>query len=109
MPDTIKILGQQAPSATTETTLYTVPASTSTVISTILVCNRGGSSTTFRISTSAAGAATTNKDYIYYDLPIGSNDTFVATMGVSLATTDVVRIYAGSANLSFSAYGVEIT
>jgi hypothetical protein len=109
MPDTIKILGQQAPSATTETTLYTVPASTSTVISTILVCNRGGSSTTFRISTSASGGATANKDYIYYDLPIGSNDTFVATMGVSLATTDVVRVYAGSANLSFSAYGVEIT
>lgn len=109
MADTIKILGQQAPNATTETDLYTVPSSTSAVISSIVVCNRGTSAGTFRISTSAAGGATANKDYIYYDLPIGANDTFVATMGISLATTDKIRVYASSANMSFSAYGVEIT
>ena len=109
MPDTIKILGQQAPNATTETDLYTVPASTSSVISSLVVCNRGTAAGTFRISTSAAGAATTNKDYVYYDLPIGANDTFVATMGISLATTDKIRVYASTANMSFTAYGVEIT
>lgn len=109
MADTVKILGQSAPNATTETDLYTVPASTSAVVSSIVVCNRGTTSTTFRISVSQAGAATTNKDYLYDDIAIGGMDTFVATIGISLATTDKIRVYAGNANLSFNAFGVEIT
>jgi hypothetical protein len=109
MPDTVKILGQSAPNATTETDLYTVPAATSAVVSSIVVCNRGTTSTTFRISVSQAGAATTNKDYLYDDITIGGMDTFVATIGISLATTDKIRVYAGNANLSFNAFGVEIT
>jgi len=109
MPDTVKILGQSAPNATTETDLYTVPPATSAVVSSIVVCNRGTTSTTFRISVSQAGAATTNKDYLYDDITIGGMDTFVATIGISLATTDKIRVYAGNANLSFNAFGVEIT
>ena len=107
MPTTHKILGQSSPNATTETTLYTAPAQA--VVSTILVCNRSSTPTTFRISASVAGAATSNKDYIYYDLTIGGNDTFAATMGFTLANTDVVRVYAGAATLSFSLFGMEIT
>ena len=109
MPDTVKILGQIAPNATTETDLYEVPSSRSAVVSSIVVCNRGTTSTTFRISVSQAGAATTNKDYLYDDITIGGMDTFVATIGISLATTDKIRVYAGNANLSFNAFGVEIT
>jgi dihydroorotase len=30
-------------------------------------------------------------------------------LGVTLAATDVISVYAGSANVAFSAYGVEIT
>jgi hypothetical protein len=106
---TYKTLGQSAPSATTETDLYTVPASTSTIISSLLVCNRGASSTTFRISISLAGAATANKDYLYYDVVIPANDTFVATIGATVATTDKVRVFAGNGNLSFSLWGSELT
>ena len=109
MANVYKILGQLATSATTETDLYTVPSATSTVCSSIVVCNRGGVATTFRVSVSAAGAVTDYKDYIYYDVTIAGNDTFVATVGVTLATTDVVRAYAGNANLSFQIYGTEIS
>jgi hypothetical protein len=109
MANVYKILGQLATSATTETDLYTVPSSTSTVCSSIVVCNRGGVATTFRVSVSAAGAFTDSKDYIYYDVTIAGNDTFVATVGVTLATTDVVRAYAGNASLSFQIYGTEIS
>lgn len=109
MADTVKILGQSAPNATTETDLYEVPSAKSAVVSSIVVCNRGTTSTTFRISVSQAGAATTNKDYLYDDITIGGMDTFVATIGISLATTDKIRVYAGNANLSFNAFGVEIT
>lgn len=108
MATTFKILGQVAPSATTETVVYTVPSSTSAVISTITVCNRGAAAATFRISVSVAGAATANKDYVYYDLPIGAYDTFGATMGITLSAADVVRVYASTANLSFNIFGSEV-
>ena len=109
MPNVYKILGQISPSATTETDLYTVPAATSTVCSSISICNRGATQTTFRISISQAGAATTNKDYLYYDVTLAGNDTFIATIGVTLATTDKIRVYSGNSSLSFQLFGTEIS
>jgi len=110
MATTYKVLGQQAPGATTATDLYTVPGATQAVVSSIIVCNRSSSATaTFRISASVAGLATAPKDYIYYDLIIGQNDTFIATIGLTLGATDKIRIYASTANLSFTAVGSEIS
>jgi glucose-6-phosphate dehydrogenase assembly protein OpcA len=109
MATVYKTLGQSSPSATTETTLYTVPAATSAITSSIVVCNRSSVLSTFRVSVAVGGGATANKDYIYYDLPIGANDTFIATVGLTLAATDVVRVYASNTNLSFSLYGSQIT
>jgi hypothetical protein len=109
MANTYKILGQVSPSATTETTLYTVPSAKSTVCSSLSICNRGSVQTTFRVSLSQGGSATASKDYIYYDVTLAANDTFIATIGVTLATTDVIRVYAGNANLSFQVYGTEIS
>jgi glucose-6-phosphate dehydrogenase assembly protein OpcA len=105
---TYKILGQVNPSATTATTLYTVPASTSTVVSTITVANLSGSAATFRISTRPAGASQTNAMYIAYDVTVGATDTTTLTLGLTLATTDVITVYASTATLSFNAYGSEI-
>lgn len=109
MTSTYSNLGQAAPGATTETDLCTIPAATSAIISSLIVCNRSGAATTFRVSVSVGGGATAAKDYLYYDLAIAGNDTFVATVGITLATTDVVRVFAGNANLSFSIWGTKIT
>lgn len=108
MADTIKILGQAALSATTLTDIYTVPGATSAAVSSVVVCNRGTSDTTFRLSVAIAGAADANAQYLYYDQPIYANDTFVATIGLSLATTDKLRAYAGNANLSVNVFGTEV-
>ena len=109
MPTTYKVLGQSSPLATTETLLYVVPSTTTAIGSSIIIANRGTSVATFRVSIAVGGLTTTNKDYLYYDLPIGANDTFIATIGITLATTDVVRVYASNTNLSFSLYGSEIS
>ena len=105
---TIKVLGQSAPAATTETTLYTVPASTATVVSSLVVANRGAAVASFRVSVSVGGGATATKDYLYYDVLLPPADTFVFTGGITLATTDVMRVYASSANLSFNLFGEEV-
>jgi glucose-6-phosphate dehydrogenase assembly protein OpcA len=109
MADTLKVLGQSNPSATTLTTLYTVPSSTSTTVSSLVVCNQASSAATFRISIQVAAAADTAKQYLYYDTNVPANDTFIATVGITLATTDVVKCYASSTTLSFNLFGVEVT
>lgn len=109
MATSYKVLAQSNPSATTLTTLYTVPGSTSTTVSSIVVCNTAASATTFRVSIQVGGAGDATKQYLYRDLPIAANDTFIATIGITLAATDVLAVYAGNGNLAFSAFGVELT
>lgn len=107
MANVSKILGQANPGATTPADLYTVPGATSAVVSSFTVCNLSSGAATFRLSASKAGAATSNKDYIYYDLTLAGNDTFIQTIGMTLAATDVVRVYGSTANLAFNLFGQE--
>jgi glucose-6-phosphate dehydrogenase assembly protein OpcA len=109
MATTYKVLGQSNPSATTATTLYTVPSSTSSVVSTISVCNAGSSAATFRIAVRPAGATLEQKHYLIYGATVPASDTTMITVGLTLATTDVITVYASSANISFQAYGSEIS
>ena len=109
MASVYKVLAQSAPSATTESTLYTVPSGYSAVVSTIAITNQAGSSGTYRIAVRpAADASTTQKQYIVYGATVAASDSILLTLGLTLATGDVVRVYASSANMSFSAFGSEI-
>lgn len=108
MATSYKILGQVAPSATTETDLYTVPSATETIVSTITVANRNSTDATFRISISSDGGATATKDYIAYDLSCPANGVNYFTLGLTINAADKIRVYASNANLSFSAFGSEI-
>ena len=109
MPTTYKVLGQVAPSSATATTLDTVPSATQCVVSTIVVCNRSASAATYRIAIRPAGATLAGLHYIAYDSTVAANDSTMLTIGVTLATTDVITVYASTANLSFSAFGSEIS
>lgn len=109
MPTIYKVLGQSAPSATTDTTLYTVPASTDAVVSSIVIANRDSSAATFRIAVRPGGATLANQHYIAYDVTVGASDSTVLTLGLTLDATDVITVRASTANLSFSAYGSEIS
>jgi hypothetical protein len=109
MATTYKVLGQSNPAATTATTLYTDPAGTSVVISTINVCNQAITTGNFRIAVRPGGEALASKHYIAYDTALAGLDSIAMTMGISLATTDVVTVYASSSTFSFSAFGAEIT
>lgn len=107
MPTTYKVLGQSAPAAATATTIYTAPASSQVVLSTIAVCNRGAS-TTFRIAIRPNGAALADSHYIVYDNYVNQYDSVFLTLGVTIDAADVVEVYAGSNTLSFSVFGAEI-
>lgn len=109
MAETYKILGQASPSATTNTSLYSVPSTKEAVISTISICNRGTGSANFRISTRPSSESLANKHYIVYNAIVAGNDSIFLTIGITLAPTDIVEVYASSADLSFSLYGSEIS
>ncbi len=109
MTDTFKVLGQSNPSATTLTTLYTVPAATSVAGSSIVVCNQAASAGTFRIAVRPAGASIDPKHYLAYDTAIAANSSTIIDLGMTLATTDVVSVYASSTNQSFNLFGTEVT
>lgn len=104
-----KVLGQSAPSATTNTDVYTVGAGKQAIISTITVANRAATAATYRIAIRPAGATLANQHYIAYDVAVAANDTTPITVGVSLQATDVVTVYASTANLSFGIFGSEIS
>lgn len=109
MAITYKVLGQSNPSANTNTDLYTVPSATSTVCSTLVVCNQAATGATFRIAVRPSGAAIATQHYLSYDVSLNANDSVTLTIGITLAATDVVTVRANSATVSFSLFGSELT
>ena len=103
----VKVLAQSAPSATTNTDIYTVGSSTETVISTIFVCNRSAAPATYRIAVRPNGATLANQHYIAYDVTVGASDSTTITSGITMDAADVLTVYASTANLSFSVFGSE--
>lgn len=109
MSSEYKVLGQLACAATTEEAVYKVPSAKQAVISTVVICNRTSSSVTFRLYVAVDDAATDNKMYLYYDASLPGNDTFTATLGITMGADDELRFYCSAASCSVNAFGVEIT
>ena len=112
MASSYKVLGQlDITSGPTLTDLYTVPAGTETVISTITICNRATSADTFRLALRTDGDAISDKHYLAYDVPVAANDTTTLTLGVAMQATDVLGVSgSGTASeLSVNAFGAEVT
>ncbi len=111
MNDISNVLAQLVPLATTETVLFQVALSTHARIDELVVCNRSASLVSFRMSISLGGNATQTKDYIYFDLPLIANNTFSnemgngGTSGLTLNQRDIVRVYASTADLTFTLFG----
>jgi hypothetical protein len=105
-----KVLGQVNPSATTVTTLYTVPSAKEAVISSISVANLAATTATFRIiiqPSADVSATILNKQYFGQDITLGLSDTTIITVGLTLATGDVIKVYASTATVAFQAFGDE--
>jgi len=109
MATVYKVLGQLEPSATTETTLYTVPSATEAVCSTLSVCNKNAAAGSFRVRIKINNAADDDKQFVMYDAPIAAKDTLLLTFGATLGAGDVVVVYGSSADLSFQLFGSEIS
>ena len=104
-----KVLGQINPTANTLTTVYTVPAATQAVISTVTICNLANTASTFSLAVQPANAVISNKHYVNYQTTLPANDTVALTIGMTLATTDVISANCSTATVSVNVFGSEIS
>ena len=93
---------------TTWTTLYTVPASTTTSVSSILVTNRGLVDAKFRIAL-ATTTTPTDTEIIAFDIPVAATDTATYVLGFTLPAAQKIMVQANYPEINFSAYGIEKT
>jgi hypothetical protein len=89
------------------TDLYTVPAGSSAVVSTIAVNNPTTSATSFRIAVVKSGETLALKNWIAFDIPLSANSTTTLTLGITLATGDKIVVSNDTGNISFTAFGSE--
>lgn len=109
---TPSILGTSDPAAATNTNLYTVPASTTTMVTFLSVCNRSGTSVNVRVGIDVGGNGTnspTDAEWIYYDLAVAANSTSLldAAQGLWLGALDDIVVYASASDMSFIVSGVQ--
>jgi hypothetical protein len=100
MANTAKSLFRGAATTTTTTTLYTVPASTSTIITNIAVTNTGSDGYTFTLALDDIA--------IHSATPILGNSTVYIDLKQTLATTKTIKGGASNTAVNFHISGMEI-
>lgn len=110
MASNYKVLGQAAPVLGVDTIIYTVPASSSAVVSTVSICNRSSNAVSMiDIAVVRSGETLSAKHYIAFQQFIQSRSSINKTLGITLAAGDTIVVNSDSGNESFSVFGNEIT
>lgn len=104
---TRKVLGQSSPAAATDTDLYTAPASTDTVVSSIAICNTNAAAIKYRVHVRISAAATGTGNAIFYDVSLPANSTDTHQLGITLAAGDKVTIRSDTTLVTFTLFGQE--
>ena len=100
MATTTKALARAA-AATSSATLYTVPSSTTAVITNIAVTNTAGSAGTFSLLLDDVALHTTSA--------IAANTTVYIDLKQVLATTKTIKGFASATSINFHISGIEVS
>lgn len=107
MADTYKCVGQANPAANTNANLYTVPASTGFIASSLIICNQDAVERTVYVNVSHGAPSNSQPEYLLWAEPMPPNSFKIITAGICLTAADRVGVFSDSANMSFSLFGVE--
>lgn len=110
MPNTYKILGQITGSAASRA-IYTTPTGSQSVVSSIVIANRGTLPLVYRLAAISSGSTLADANYLAFDVPLSGSDSIALTLGISLNTGQRLEGYTSGSSLSssFSAFGTEIS
>lgn len=100
---------QGTASTSTYATLYNTSASTTAVISSIVICNQSSSATLYRIGLTASAGTPTAAQFLVFDASIAGNDTVALTLGVSMSASQFLRVSTSASTSSFAAFVSEIS
>jgi len=100
---------QGTASTGTYATLYTTPASTEAVISSLVITNQASSDVTVRIGLDATAGTPGSDEWLVYDAVIAGNDTIALTLGVTLDAAKFIRVSSSANTCNFSAFLSEIS
>ena len=100
---------QGTASTGTYTTLYTVPASTEAIVSSIVICNTAGAAATYRIGITTTAGTPAASEWIVYDASVAANDSVFLTVGACLNAGKVVRVSSSATTVTFAAFVSEIS
>lgn len=100
MANTFKALYRGA-AATTSSTLYTVPASTTTLVSSIVVANTSASGQVYNLNLDGVAIAAS--------VPVPANDSIILEPKQVIATTKTITGLASASTVAFHISGLEIT
>jgi hypothetical protein len=100
MPSTPKTLFRGAATTTVGTTLYTVPAATTAVVTSIVITNTAGAAGTFTLGLNGTNFATT--------VNVPANDSTVIDIKQVLNATQTITGGASATTINFHISGVEI-
>ena len=112
MPNTYKRLGAINPSANTQTNVYVIPAATQAVNSTVAICNQTITATTYSLAlmdSSQFNAAAPAATFLVRNAALSASDTIFLTVGLTGNAGSVLVANTPNSNVSFSAFGSEIT
>lgn len=97
-------LGASDLSAASNTTVYTVPAGTFSVV-TLSICNRTNQAIAVRVAVSTSGTPT-NAEWIEYDAEIYGKGVLERT-GIVMDANKQLVVYSSSASTTAVAWGIE--
>lgn len=110
MASVYKVLGQQKPADTNNATLYTVPASTEAIVSTLSVTNLTGLDASFRVFVVKSGNSASTSNALVYDSTLTANSFTAFTLGLTLAAGDFLVVRSGTGDaIAFQAFGTELS
>lgn len=107
-----KRLGAINPTANTQTNVYVIPAATQAVMSTITICNQSSSNASYSLSlmdssqwSNPAPVAT----FLVRGAIVPAADSIILTMGITANAGCILAANTNDGNISFSAFGSEIS
>ena len=109
MATTYKLAQVQGTSSTgTYSTLYNTGASTTAIISNLLIANQSSSAVTVRVGIDDTAGTPGAAEWLLYDVVVAANDT-LSFGPLSLGNTQYLRVSSSANTCTFSAAVAEIS
>lgn len=111
MADALKVLGQIIPEAGDGLVpAYTAVTAVGTTISSIVVANLDATvGDYFTIEVAKGGVPHDNTHRLFYKIPIKPRSSRTLTLGITMASGDIMRVASTNGLLAFNIFGVEVS